>query len=243
MKPLVPLVLVPGWGMRRSVFDRLTDALSPLTEVRAVSLPGYPGSHAPAVGDIDATARSLAAAAPERCAVLGWSLGAQVAAAWARSAPRQVEKLVLVSATPSFVRRDDWHAAVDAHVLHEFAHALEDDAARTLNRFVLLQARGDADERDLARALRAHVAAVDPSTLKHGLDLLRATDLRRMLPEIAQETLLIHGERDRLTPLEAAEYLASHLPRAALTVFGGAAHAPFVSRAAEVARAIRELLE
>jgi pimeloyl-[acyl-carrier protein] methyl ester esterase len=210
--------------------------------VRALPLPGYAGAAEPASGGIDTLARAVAAAAPERCAVLGWSLGAQVALAWARSAPRQVERLVLIGATPSFVRRDDWGAAVDSHVLHEFCVELASDPARTLNRFILLQARGDAAERELARALRTHVAQANERVLRHGLLTLRDTDLRRTLREVSQETLLVHGERDTLVPLEAAEYLASRLPRAALSVFGAASHAPFVTRTAEVARLIRAFL-
>jgi pimeloyl-[acyl-carrier protein] methyl ester esterase len=237
------LVLLHGWGMKPSVFARLADALTPAFEVRTLPLPDYDGTAGSPRGGIDAAARAVAAAAPQRCAVLGWSLGAQVALAWARNEPVQVERLVLIGATPSFVRRDGWDAAVDNHVLDEFSEELSRDAARTLSRFVVLQARGDADEREIARALRTHVAKAHPRVLQHGLDLLRETDLRRVLGEIPQETLLIHGERDALTPLEAGEYLARNLPRATLTVFGAASHAPFISRTPAVARTIRDFVQ
>jgi pimeloyl-ACP methyl ester carboxylesterase len=40
--------------------------------------------------------------------------------------------------------------------------------------------------------------------------------------------LILHGERDAIAPLAAGQYLQRSLPRAALEVFAGAAHAPFV---------------
>jgi pimeloyl-[acyl-carrier protein] methyl ester esterase len=65
-------------------------------------------------------------------------------------------------------------------------------------------------------------------------------DLRKSLPRVAQPVLLLHGDRDSIVPLAAAEYLQRALTRARLDVFSGAAHAPFVAHAAGVAKRIAE---
>jgi pimeloyl-[acyl-carrier protein] methyl ester esterase len=74
------------------------------------------------------------------------------------------------------------------------------------------------------------------------LKLLLTTDLRSALPRIRQDTLVVHGERDTLSPLAAGKYLAEALPRGRLAVILAAAHAPFVSDPAAVSRSMLEFL-
>jgi pimeloyl-[acyl-carrier protein] methyl ester esterase len=72
---------------------------------------------------------------------------------------------------------------------------------------------------------------------------LRETDLRPRLTEISQRALVIHGARDALVPLAAAEYLAANLRAARMEFCGGAAHAPFLSEPVGVAARILEFLD
>jgi len=55
-------------------------------------------------------------------------------------------------------------------------------------------------------------------------------------------TLLIHGDRDLLSPLPAAQWLAQRLPGARLEVFHGAAHAPFLSHPNEFVETVKDCL-
>ena len=67
------------------------------------------------------------------------------------------------------------------------------------------------------------------AALRAGLRLLKEEDRRASLPGIAAPALVIHGERDRFTPIGAARFLAASLPRASLDLVPGAGHAPFLS--------------
>ena len=67
-----------------------------------------------------------------------------------------------------------------------------------------------------------------------GLEILRAADLRAALPQIRLPSVVIAGERDRLTPPSASEWLATSLPSARYQVIARAAHAPFLSHADHV---------
>src|SRR5688572_4565809 len=147
------IVLLHGWGMRPAVFDRLAALLAPRLTVLAPPLPGYDGA-AISPYAIDALAAALAERAPARCSVAGWSLGAQVALAWASARPRQVERLVLLSATPCFVQRDDWPAAMPVPVFDAFSDAVRTDAKAALRRFISLQTQGDIAAGRVARTLR-----------------------------------------------------------------------------------------
>ena len=242
---MTTLVLLHGWGMNSSVFDELAARLADRFDVHTPDLSGYNGSVACTPYALEQLADELAAKTPGRCCVAGWSLGAQVALAWARARPAQVERFALLGATPCFIRREDWTLGLEPAVLQAFAGSLADDRGATLRRFVSLQARGDSAARRVSARLRAVLAGrpnPPPSVLEQGLRILAATDLRSVIGEIAQPALVVHGERDELVPPGAAEHLAQGLSRARLSVVQGAAHAPFISAPDTVSALIAEHL-
>lgn len=233
---MLPLVLLHGWGTHAGVW---TDVIARLELGHAVIAPDFPGDDAAEPCTVDGVIDRLAAMAPERCVVAGWSLGGQLALGWALRYPQQVARLVLLAATPRFVSAPDWPHGMDAATLAGFAGELSADPAATLRRFLLLETQGDTEARGVARRLEAALVArpaADVEVLARTLDWLRNTDLRTALPEIQQPALVLHGDRDRITPLAAGEYLARHLPHAQLEMFRGAAHAPFVSDPEAVCR-------
>jgi len=222
------LVLLHGWGAHHRVWDELAARLGEDLRVIAPDLPGYGA----APYTIERTVDQLAAAAPAQCVVAGWSLGGQLALAWAHRYPQQVSRLILISATPRFVSTPDWSHGMAPEVFAEFSAALAHDAAAALRRFLLLQTQGDAQARTAARQLEAALALqarTGDDVLAQTLRWLQTTDLRTSLPEITQPTLVLHGDRDRIAPPAAGAYLAAHLPRARLVLLAGAAHAPFIS--------------
>ncbi|HUP95277.1 MAG TPA: alpha/beta fold hydrolase [Burkholderiales bacterium] len=237
------LVLLHGWGMNPAAFDALHARLAPHYEVYVPALPGYAASPRCEPYTLPGLVNAVAAAAPERCAVAGWSLGGQVALAWARALPRQVERLALIATTPCFVRRRDWSFAPAAHVFDAFAAGLHHSCKTTVRRFISLQAQGDAKAKYVAQQLRASLErCAEPSaeTLNESLNVLRVTDLRSDLAAIEQEVLVMHGEHDMLVPVEAAEYLNRALPRGRLVSVRGAGHALCVSEPGQTGRLMQE---
>jgi pimeloyl-[acyl-carrier protein] methyl ester esterase len=168
--------------------------------------------------------------------VCGWSLGGQVALRWAMRYPQQVQRLILVASTPSFVRRDDWNHAMSAELLQEFAAALRQNYALTLKRFLALQLRGSEQEREILAVLRQALfnrGEPDLTALQEGLAILLECDLRGALSSIMQPALIIAGELDALAPWQASQYMAQQMPNADLVKIKGAAHVPFLSHAEE----------
>lgn len=228
------LVLLHGWGMHAGIWADLARELAPFFRVHAVDLPGYGGSAMCDPYTLDQVAALLARQMPQRCLVCGWSLGGQVALAWAATAPQQVARLALIATTPCFTQRSDWPHAVEAEVLRAFAEGLRTDYAATLKRFLSLQALGDAQARQVVQRLKEGWSASDkpdPRALEQGLEILLHADLRERLAAVTQPALVMHGDRDTLTPPAAGEYLSRSLPDARLIRLRGAAHAPFVSDA------------
>lgn len=231
------LVLVHGWGSNGGIWSELADGLAQRFRVHVVDLPGCGESADCKPYSLDHVATVLARDMPPQCGVVGWSLGGQVALAWARKAPRQVERIALIATNPCFARREDWPHAVSGDVLQEFGRALAEDCLGTLQRFFSLQALGDERTRDVAVRLRACLqrgGAPSSAALTGGLNILLETDQRAELPAIYQPVLVLHGEHDRVAPLAAGKHLGRSLPNAELVVIPGAAHAPFITALPEV---------
>lgn len=234
------LVFLHGWGMHHSIWDRILPEFA-AHEAIAVSLPGY--AHTPfCPGNCADLAQALAARCGRPLVVCGWSLGAQVAMRWALAAQGQIERLILVGASPRFVATDDWQCGVAQRVFSDFARELALNYANTIGRFLTLQA--DAGDRATLRELRQTLTHVEPSlhALRQGLDILLHEDLRNDVCDIRMPTLIINGERDMLVPKCAAEFLSRTIAHAEIEFVPNAGHAPFLSQRADFVRRLKVFL-
>jgi pimeloyl-[acyl-carrier protein] methyl ester esterase len=239
------LVLLHGWGMHGGVWDGVKKELAASFQLHIVDLPGHGKSPSVSPYSLGRLVDELAAALPQRAHWCGWSLGGLAVLEAARRFPQRMARLVLVASTPCFAQRHDWPCAMAPETLDEFAAALEGDYEGTLKRFLSLQVRGDAAAKAVLRSLREGLfARGHPAVeaLRGGLEILLGSDLRDQVTALAQPALVIHGDRDMLAPLPAAEWLAQRLPAARLDIFPGAAHAPFLSHPQEFTRAIAGFL-
>lgn len=239
------LVLLHGWGMHGGIWDGVADELAKNFRVHVVDLPGHGASPACEPCSLERMAQLLAHELPPRVRVCGWSLGGMAAMRWAWLEPQQIERLVLVGATPCFVRRDDWPHGMERQLLEDFASSLGEDHEATLLRFIALQARGDEASREIVRRLRGSLFAKGrpaPDALLAGLRILLEDDLRLQAGEIRAPALVVQGDYDTLVSPAAAEWLAAHLPAARLHVFKGCAHAPFISHPREFIETVTNFL-
>ena len=216
------LVLLAGWGFDQRVWQAVAAPLAARFRLHF---------------DVDVP--------PPGAVVCGWSLGAMRALRWAELYPERVARIVLVGATPRFVRTSGWPAAQPAELLDSFAAAVAADPSGALRRFVALLNQGDEQARTLTRQMQALVAAhrPDDATLADGLEQLRDIDLREAVPRLRQPALVVHGERDALMPLAAGRWLAEQLPNGRLTVVAGAAHAPFIAQPERFATLLAEFAD
>ena len=234
------LVLLHGWGLHSGVWAEALPALAERFRVHAIDLPGHGHSAAAPVGSLDDAAERVAAELPAASVVCGWSLGGLVAQRVARLHPGKVRALVLVSATPCFTPRPGWRHAMKDATLDAFTAGLNRDREATLARFVRLSALHGARGREATRAFTQRLferGAPTALALAGTLDWLRATDLRAAAPELPR-TLVIHGARDVLAPVEAGRWLAARIPGAEALEFADAAHLPFFTHREPFVRAL-----
>jgi pimeloyl-[acyl-carrier protein] methyl ester esterase len=233
------VALLHGWGLGAGVWEATAALLAETCRVHVVSLAGYDDHPADDL-DFSATAATLADQLPAGCTLCGWSLGGMLALSAAAQRPQRIGRLILVSTTPRFVQDADWPRAQAPALLDSFRGAVAGDAKATLTRFVMLFNQGDEKARVISRTLTPLLANALPEreTLLRGLSWLGNADLRSALKDIAQPTLIMHGDNDPLIPIAAGTALAATLPNARLLHFAGAAHAPFVAAPSEFVAAV-----
>ena len=240
------VVLLHGWASHPHVFRGLARALEKQFRVQVMALPGHADAATCTPYTLERIADALAESAPKPCSVVGWSLGAQAALTWAQRAPKQVQSLALIAATPCFTQHTDWPHATAPAVMRQFTAQIKRDCPSVLRRFVALQSLHDTHAVSVAHKLRTALFT-NPlpaqAVLEAGLEILRVADLRALLPAIQQPTLVVHGEHDAVTPCAAGEALSQALPNARFHKIAGAGHAPFLSNLNAVAALLQAFLD
>jgi pimeloyl-[acyl-carrier protein] methyl ester esterase len=241
-----PLVLLHGWGMHSAVWQPLVKKLSKLFTLHMVDLPGMGFSRTLEPYYLHTAAEKIAEVIPPNTDMIGWSLGGQVAMRIALDYPDLVRRLVLVGSTPCFVNKSGWDAGMAPELFGNFADNVDGDYHKTMTQFLTLQCMGAKDSRDVVKLLRKKFAerpVPTTQTLQKALQILLETDLREEIAYLRKPTLLIHGDRDTLAPVQAAHWMMHNLPVGFLRVMAGASHAPFLSHQEAFIEAVVQFLE
>lgn len=81
-----------------------------------------------------------------------------------------------------------------------------------------------------------------PRTILRAIAHIMRDDVRPLLPEVRVPTLVVWGERDTLIPMAHAREFHEGIPGARLVVLAGAAHNPMVDRPEAFNRTVRDFL-
>jgi len=236
-----PIVFLHGWGFTPKVWAPVVEALVlGGVEREHIATPALPLQ----TGDLRQNLDALSTVTPERAHIVGWSLGGELALAFANRQPARIASLTMIASTPCFMNRHDWSLGQSESLLDDFDQRLADNPAALLKRFSILIRHGDAAagrDRVLADTL-AQANEPDPVRLAHGLQLLRDIDLRLSVSAATPPTLLLHGTADAVVPIAAAAWLAER-PNVSLTPIEGASHALPLTHAVQIADALRHVIE
>lgn len=221
------LVMLHGWGMHSAVWSDWAATLAGDFCIHCVDLPGHGNSSLVADDTLEAWAAEIMQVVPEGAWWVGWSLGGLLAQQAACLSPQTVRGLVLIASTPCFVKTDDWPHGVDSAIFDRFAQQLDENAERTLGRFLALQVRGAQGSAETLQHLRAKLQQrplAQAAALRFGLALLSGSDLRALNASLQMPVHWLLGERDTLVPGSVATDCDGHYQ-----VITGAGHAPFLS--------------
>ncbi|CAM5225469.1 pimeloyl-ACP methyl ester esterase BioH [Alishewanella longhuensis] len=215
------LVLLHGWGLNSGVWQGVTALLPAAYTLITPDLPGFGASRTfPASYSLEQVVAQLATQIPDNSDVCGWSLGGLLAIALAKHYPHKVARLGLCAASPCFLAAQDW-PGMQAKVLQQFAAALSDNIAQTIQRFLAIQAMGSEHARADIQHLRQTIAAYplpEPAAVQGALRLLAEQDLRSWLSTLSQPVRGCFGRLDSLVPVAVVPKLQALLPNAKFTV-------------------------
>ncbi|MFE2284912.1 alpha/beta fold hydrolase [Streptomyces sp. NPDC059443] len=205
-----------GGGSVESNFGPILDDLAARHTVVGVDYPGTGATpRATQPLELDELADQLVAAADaeglERFAVLGYSLGGNVAVRIAARYPERVTALVL---TATFARAGQWLGLV-TDLWSELARRGEDELlARLLVPLTLSpQALEGLTDEQVEAAVRATAASFPPGGGDHAA-LVKGADLSADLARVGVPALVIATTADRLVPVALQREVADTLPGA-----------------------------
>jgi len=240
------VVLVHGLGKPAARdWSALIPALARRHEVIALDLPGFghsdKGNHHYSP---DNYVRVLDAvvAKPQRFTLVGHSMGAAVAIAYAAAHPERVERLVLLDPACHGAQIPWFLLSLPVTA---FAVATRTLGATPLRAALPLAYRHLAIDRDYLAGFMA------PYEMRGSMRAVMATaralpaaiaTLDQRLGEIRQPTLVIWGEKDALLPVGSAWRLMRRVPHARLVVLAESAHCPHEEAPERVNQLIAEAM-
>jgi len=232
MRPV--LTLLHGWGYTPRVWGPLIPCLS-----------GFechtPATEAPCT-NIEDWADALAPTLPADGLLAGWSLGAMLALCLATRHPEKVSGLLLIGITPRMERQANWAHGLDSDTIHKFRTGFTQSPARLMRRFLALQLLGEKQPARLRPLLEASLCQkATPETLGAGLEVLFSADLRQTHLPDGLPVQILHGQGDAIMPVAGAQWLASHLGGARLSVVEDCGHAPWLAQPEHIAERIKTL--
>lgn len=225
-----PLLLLSGLLCDETVWADIPQRLSDIADVRVISFGGF--------SSIPAMAEHVLAAAPERFAVVGHSMGGRVALEAVRSARRRICGIALLNTGVHTVR--DGEPQSRGRLLRlAYEHGMSALAAEWLPPMMAGGSRTSA----LLPRLTAMVERSTPDSYAGQINaLLNRPDALPVLPTIDVPTLLLSGSEDTWSPVSQHETMRRRIPHATLFEIHGAGHMAPIERPDAVTLALRQWL-
>lgn len=239
------ILYVHGWATDGWVWEDTARTLD--REALIINLPGHGGKGAwgeaslsPAVAEA-----SSVISGKEGIIGMGWSLGVEALIECALQEKDRFSALVLVGATPCFVEQENFPWGQAKALVKRMIMDMKKDPSSTVERFYSLNFTDEELKGEKAKAFinrYRYPGPVNCSTeipgclpafrydeMTRALEALYTADIRDGLKELAMPVLLIHGGKDTICPVGAAQYMSARIKNARLEIFEEAGHAPFLT--------------
>ena len=242
----LPLVLLHGFPLDHRMWDEVAHLLPAGRPVHAVDLPGTPG-HAtdlpePALEtSADLVAEVLRAAGVERAVVAGLSMGGYVALALVERHPDLVAALALVDTKST---ADTPEARANRLRIADEAETTGSVAPVRPMASSLLGESTRSSRPEVADQVTAWIEQQEPAGIAWSQRAMAARpDRSEVLQAFDGPVVVVVGDEDTVTPVEAAEHLVATSEQARLVVVPRAGHLSSVVQPAAVAAALADLAQ
>lgn len=245
-----PVLFLHGFTGRAAGWRTFASRFESKRLCYAPDLPGHGSTGAPppgfglveAAGAIRGICEVLAV---RSAAVVGYSMGGRIALHLALAAPRLVDRLVLVGASPGIEDASERAARRDAD--DAWARRIEEDYEAFVGAWLAqpIFAEGPALLPERREALRREKLSHDPAGLAAALRAFSVAEqapLHPALETVTAPVLWVAGEMDAKYRA-IAESMAARMPHAEARIIAGAGHAPHLDTPDRFLSAIAPFLE
>ncbi len=232
----IPLVLFHGFPLDHSIWDEVTPLLSSDFDLILPDLRGFGESDSPGaawtMADLAKDSASLLDhLGIDAAFVAGHSMGGYVALAFAKVYPHRVRGLALVaSQTAADTPERKTGRYTEAH------HIAEQGIGDTVEGMTSKLSADSRVQKYVHDLMRKQKPAGFIGSLKA---IAEREDMLSMLISASFPLLLIHGDADRLIPMERAREIKTAIPRAQLVELAGLGHMPMLEFPQAVADALK----
>ena len=259
-----PLVLIHGWGADSGTWKFILPELTETLNILAIDLPGFGQSdifkqEAGVCSETNTefswlTERyldAILAIMPNKCSVMGWSLGGTLATVLAGRYPSRFSNLITVATNPCFTQQADWSLGMPGKIFQDFVTLFNEQPAVCLKRFYALQCRGDTEERKLFRLLEEGAIEKFSDRGKNSqyhsiwlryLEMLAEIDNRDTIKKLKIPGLHIFGEVDQLVNLDVISEFDTLNSLQQIKIIPEAGHLLHISNTKKVASSVLSFL-
>ena len=168
----------------------------------------------------------------ERAVLAGESMGCGIVLDAALQQPQRIAGLVLVDGSPAYSQQRS--GALAAGVRAQFLPTLQ----------AFIERGVPEDGMEHVRRWGMHILTRStPVESAELLECMWGLDLTERLADVKAPTLIIHGERDQIIPMQVAELMSSRIPGSRLVTAPGIGHVPTLTAPEMVANEIARFLE
>lgn len=247
-----PIVFVHGFGCDQSMWHRVapkfaTDHLVvtyDLTGMGQSDLSAYDRKrYADLEGHMDDLLGILGELDLAGAVVVGHSIGATIALLAANKARKRINRVVMVSPTPSFLNDEaaGYHGGFTVSDLEELIAFLDQNHLGWSTQMAPTIA-GQAAGEPAADELTQSFCRTDPAVAQHFARVTFFADRRSEFEAAERPALILHCDDDALVPMTVADWMRNHMPGSQLKVLRATGHCPHMTVPDEVSAAIRDFL-
>ncbi len=226
------LILLPGLLCTRALWRPQIEALSPFADISVADVAAH--------NSMAEIAVMVLAAAPQRFALAGLSMGGYVAFEILRQAPERVERVAFLDTS---ARTDTVEISARRRGLIELAQKGTFKGV-TPKLIPMLIHPERIDDMVLTGQITAMAEDIGrDGFLRQQAAILTRTDSRPHLADITCPTLVLVGRQDALIPPDHAEEIAAGIDGANLVYIEDSGHLPTLEQPEETTAALRRWLE
>ncbi|MBU3071881.1 alpha/beta fold hydrolase [Clostridium estertheticum] len=223
------LIMLPGFGMNSCVWKRISGFLSRDFELIFIEwdnidlLDGFKQKVINIIEEKQLPSFSL----------LGWSLGSLVAEEIVLDNLWNINNLILIGGTSSFIqhKEEGYNLGWNKRIVERMKSQLYKNPKATLFNFYDSLFSDEEKKKgyntQFLKIMEDNIKIQSVDSLVLELDYLIQKDLRNKLVDVNIPLLMIHGEEDRICPIEATLYIKNILTHSNIEVIKSGGHIPF----------------